>query len=121
MEWRAERRKKQRLSASFTASAMPQRKQSKSSLTSSMHLSGLQTSSQAIPRTPRVLMLIHDMAINLCRCDTSCCREYAGNKKLRPVLVSCIKESGLDEFSEKTRSELVVRVATKVPPGFGPR
>ena len=43
------------------------------------------------------------------------CREYAGNKKLRPVLVSCINESGLAASSEKTRSELVVRVATKVP------
>ena len=41
-------------------------------------------------------------------------REYASNKKLRPVLLSCIEESGLDESAEKTRSELVVRVATKV-------
>ena len=41
-------------------------------------------------------------------------REYASNKKLRPVLLSCIRESGLDESAEKTRSELVVRVATKV-------
>ncbi len=62
-----------------------------------------------------------DIALNLCRCDTCCCREYAGNKKLRPILVSCIKESGLNESSEKTRSELVVRVATKVPPKFGPQ
>ena len=43
------------------------------------------------------------------------CREYAGNKRLRPVLLSCIDESGLAASSEKTRSELVVRVATKVP------
>ena len=41
-------------------------------------------------------------------------REYASNKKLRPVLLSCIGESGLDGPAEKTRSELVVRVATKV-------
>ena len=46
------------------------------------------------------------------------CREYAGNKKLRPVLLSCINESGLAASSEKTRSELVVRVATKVPQSF---
>ena len=50
--------------------------------------------------------------------DNYLCREYAGNKKLRPVLVSCIKESGLNALSEKTRSELVVRVATKVNSTF---
>ena len=41
-------------------------------------------------------------------------REYASNRKLRPVLLSCIEESGLNKSAEKTRSELVVRVATKV-------
>ncbi|CAK0743004.1 hypothetical protein CVIRNUC_001436 [Coccomyxa viridis] len=41
--------------------------------------------------------------------------EYASNRKLRPVLLSCIEESGLSESAEKTRSELVVRVATKYP------
>ena len=41
-------------------------------------------------------------------------REYASNKKLRPVLLSCIRESGLGDSAEKIRSELVVRVATKV-------